>query len=1274
MKPLVSYLSFTGQTDCYAELPLDVLAGATDFTIEVKLSTTSTKNTGDAWTWGTIAGRKIPYFGKDDFGFCVNNGKLCFWCSPASKGTSNSNTQAVTSSVTVNDGEIHKVAVVSSNGAIDLYCDGVNVAHTDNVNAKITDAQTILLAYDSDSNSYLQMDLYEARFWNVARSAAEIFADITGTETGLQGWYLPTAEGLKDYSGNDRHATLYGSPAYTKPTLKVWLPFDESATFDRCGGTWTATGTPVIENSALKLDGASYLKMTEPFEFTGQPFTVSCKFSGTSNTTGGDVCLWQMYIGNSKRIQLGIETSGKLDIWKDRDSTVYIRTAASVLDGQIHHAECDFDGATWYLFLDGVLIGTQAHTGKAQDYSLYIGVNYQTNRRFTGTVDEFQIYDNIALHTENFTPPTSADYAELSLSLGYPATLTKTFDVERKVAAPVQVNFDVQRVLWQKWFYYNAGSADTLTISGTTLTNLPATKSKTGSAFYQTARQKCFDLPSTNEIWIKFDVYFDGENRWRAYNDGANGTTGITAQTTTELSFFSNGTNVQQLARETVAKNQLQTVLLHMISGTTDGIIEAWVDDVFIYQYEGDVNHGELFEDLYLQSDGSGTFFSNVIISNSEIDFCEGFQIFSADVERRVSNAVEVSFDVQRKVNNVFDLALFADVMIKDVLSLTLSADIERRTTLSFELDCDLELLDVISVEFLADIKRAVPAKLVLFPTDTSKYFSGDSQSSSIGGGQSSTPVVIPPLEDIPSPINNTEGLQSLEIVLAEQQVSPQYNFTGIRKHNILDVIAGNYLDYSYDVVVEKRRQEGVLYSYNCFVDLNKLLYEQIKYTTKTTVESDSDDTDKDTEPKYISASEHAKKIAKVIGLTAKISFKDFTSTVLAEDMGGATYADYIRDIFGWTSRVPHKLINIFEHDGYLYFVQRGSEENKINISHVPHSTPVITQEYVRIFWGSSPDTKTEITSIQKYNPKNHEYPQLGEIPGLDISDLKEELETPVTYPYSSSQIHDSNKIEKVESNYTYNDENLISRSETITQGTDGQGTRVVTEYYYEELPSGRKFLAREIKETYTINGSFESYDGRTIIEHSPLMQGQEHVAKIDEDGDATDIVGQALPNARVSPYLEQQWRDEEKARKDQIKQEIYDRINKWGQDYQEFYQEYHDNIKAYIDALGDDWETSTKTKTINGWLPYDASFPVYDEKSLRRITKWIKDLNGTIKETVNVSIYNYPHLINFNDAIFFNNEYYFLVNNTPRTTARIFNEQNLTLVRWIGLPVEEEE
>lgn len=807
------YLSFTGQSGCYAELPLEVLAGATTFTIEAKISTTSAKSSSNNWTWGTIAGREIGGHWQDDFGFCVNNGKLCFWAEPISGGSSSTNN--TTSNAVVNDGAIHDVAVVSSNGAIDLYCDGVSVAHTDNVNAKISSAQTILLSWDSNDNSYLKMNLYELRCWSVARSSAEIAANISGNEAGLEGWYKPSADGLQDYSGNSRHATLYGSPAYvpegsslwTQPVLTangtigqgdfavasgggaesdaykafdnsassyvnkmnsgawlefysrisltisdivitsegslpsqgvfqvsndsgetwvevgswqdtdglgesahvvfddgtvtgkyfrfvsqgkslakpnnnadfsnvvitatydkssyfqslvdnlvVWLPFDNSTTEDLCGNEWTATDSPTISETnaingkALQLDGSSYLQLDGEITLGGQDFTICGRAKvDTSNK------LWYpgLFSFNNKQLRLigvGENTDRLIISIKSSESTITNLNIANIF-----HYEIDYthSNGVWRLFINGTQVFSKtaslsrttystALVGSNGDSSTYDGMNW------SGTIDEFQIYDGIALHTANFTPPTAQDYRDMAEAMK-PSLLT--VDVERRISNVVEVTADVERKVIQAWRYVNLGDADDLILDAEIRTDLDGV-TKTGTAFYQTEQEKCFDIPATDEIWIKFDVFFDGHTRWRAYNGGVNGVTGITAQESTQdeygvLSLFANGTFLQNTEGVCEA-DQLQTVLLHMISGSSAGVIEAWVDGEKIYTYTGNVNHGADFADIYLQSDDQWTFFSNVIISNRKIGLNDGYQECSCDVERKLKNAIEFTADVEK--------------------------------------------------------------------------------------------------------------------------------------------------------------------------------------------------------------------------------------------------------------------------------------------------------------------------------------------------------------------------------------------------------------------------------------------------------------------------------------------------------------------------------------------------------------------------------------------------------------------------------------------------
>ena len=450
--------------------------------------------------------------------------------------------------------------------------------------------------------------------------------------------------------------------------LKVWLPFDNSATDDKCGNTWTVENiSPAIINDANSVsgkacdfDGTGYI-YSEPPELDTSDFTIdwweyipsslnsfTAEIIAIDGTTGTatrclDICY---YSSKTPRLYLGKGTGAG---WSYDNKTI----GTKLRDQWVHRAVIR-SGSTIYAFENGSLY-TSFSCGSlsisVSGSSLFIGNFKRANLPFVGMLDEVRFYVGTALWTANFTPPAKADYQALALDLDGSLPLEFVVDVERKVNNTVAVQFtvDVERIVHNKWRYVNLGDADDLILESTVLTDLPETQSKTGTAFYQTERAKCFDLPATDEIWIKFDVYFDGSKRWRAYNDGANGTTGITAQTTGELSFFANDTHVQN-STNICTENQLQTFLLHMVSNTTAGIIEAWLDGTLIYSYTGDVNHGEDFADIYLQSDGTGTFFSNVIISNAEIGLDDGFHKISLDTERRVENRYQISFDVERNI------------------------------------------------------------------------------------------------------------------------------------------------------------------------------------------------------------------------------------------------------------------------------------------------------------------------------------------------------------------------------------------------------------------------------------------------------------------------------------------------------------------------------------------------------------------------------------------------------------------------------------------------
>lgn len=1018
--------------------------------------------------------------------------------------------------------------------------------------------------------------------------------------------------------------------------LLFYLPCDRDLT-DLCGNTWSTEGSVSVDDRSLNFTGEGYV-YTDPPTLGANDFTFSWRefIPSSIDTMFADTICIDGATGNAPHA-LGVHFPSSaypyLYLGKGTGGSSWVldkkRMGNKIRDEWVHRAIVR-SGDVIYVFENGALYASFSfsYSIDVSTSLLSIGGLKRATRRFTGLIKEFQFYD-VALWTEDFTPPTDDDYFALAIALNGSAELEFSADVRRKVK-----NSDMT------WRYENEGvdwkllvDEETGNYYGVTLENLPESQSRTGTAFYQYSHEKCFDLPSTSEVWIKFDVYFDGSNRWRAYNGGANGATGITAQTTTELSFFSNDSHVQQIASGTVATNQLQTVLLHMVSGSSDGVIEAWIDEDFLYRYEGDVNHGEVFADIYLQSDGNGTFFSNVIISNEELTFADGFQVISFDLERNVEKTVEISFDTQRRVKNVVDIEILADVEIKDVLPVELAADVIRRVTLPLELSADVEIFDVIPVEVIADVNRAILTELALYATDNSEFFSGGS----------STTIVIPSLEVMPPAENNSDGLQSVEISIAEQQLTDQIRVIGVIPLDILYPVRGQYLDYICDMRVERVQKQGVLYTADCCSNIDELLFTQIAYKLPATT------TWQKVVTHYPPASQHITKIANALGLTPVMQFDNFLSTVLMDDLGGVTYNDLIRDVFSWSSRVPTMMINVYIRNGKLFVIQRGHEANVIDISDADKTLPIYTHELVRTTWGSAPWSKTkthEQTTLQ-YIPPDHTSGDDDEEPvhevrtdfyGIDSQGytiyryndkgLLVQTNTYV-YKYSTKQ----NTYTTVNHGYDDDGTNISTRSFTQSYGDEGESaSKSVNEKGYVILPNGEKFLSWEYSAQYQNNEGIDITDSDLVDSkytvHSPSRVGQKHVIQINGDGDISgEVVGQDTGDDRVTPFATS------KAQ----------------------------SLAQAFSGSGDNYEETT----VGGFSLYDSSFPIHDEATLIKVTNVLKWLNRKTRETVTLSIYNYPHVIDFNERIVLGGHEYFLVSNTAHTTSKIFNEQNLTLVRW---------
>lgn len=263
------------------------------------------------------------------------------------------------------------------------------------------------------------------------------------------------------------------------------------------------------------------------------------------------------------------------------------------------------------------------------------------------------------------------------------------------------------------------------------------------------------------------------------------------------------------------------------------------------------------------------------------------------------------------------------------------------------------------------------------------------------------------------------------------------------------------------------------------------------------------------------------------------------------------------------------------------------------------------------------------------------------------------------------------------------NDDGLIEKDVTIHEGEDGK-TKVETKYKYEDLENGRKFLAKEIATKYEWDAAHGwVFVERTLTEHTPLEQGQtKHVRKSD-DGDirggtiSPNSTNEAVVPPAVSTYVNGNNANSNKKWRNyfaDLNERIESASSNEGFAYDE--QTRLESLRAYKDwlnnvwwpAVNSTWVDETYTMTFYGLSLVDTSFPISQKGSmekLQQVTDALRNLNRKTKETVNVTLYNFEHLIDFNDKVILNGATYFLASNTTTTNQRIKFEQKLSLVRW---------
>lgn len=219
------------------------------------------------------------------------------------------------------------------------------------------------------------------------------------------------------------------------------------------------------------------------------------------------------------------------------------------------------------------------------------------------------------------------------------------FSTSRVLKGNITDLADTDREIKIPFRYDNPGYKERLIFPAHNIQPKDQTQSKTGYAFYigndHSSEEKetgIFPIPATNEFWFRFDVYStEGtSNRWRAYNGyyykkGIAGSTGSYGNTGSRVDGITrNEDNIltfaydKQVHEDKLTWAGLHQVCLHMIAGKANkgALIEYWYDGAKITAVtDKDVGPDDFyFRTIYLQSDGSDVFFSNIIISSDPLE------------------------------------------------------------------------------------------------------------------------------------------------------------------------------------------------------------------------------------------------------------------------------------------------------------------------------------------------------------------------------------------------------------------------------------------------------------------------------------------------------------------------------------------------------------------------------------------------------------------------------------------------------------------------------
>jgi hypothetical protein len=207
-------------------------------------------------------------------------------------------------------------------------------------------------------------------------------------------------------------------------------------------------GTSSYYNGALTQDGRVTTPDHATFEFGAGAFTVEGWFAFTATTTSCDLLSKRNDTGNQRSWALIYSSTAdqllfSISVDGTATTSVVVETGTWVpVLNQWYHLACDFDGTTYRLYRDGVVIGTGVVLVTAFDGTSVFAVGNRggNNSDFPGYIDEVRITKGVARYAGAYTPLISAfardgatGIVDVVLDIG---GVTDTFRITTQATAP----------------------------------------------------------------------------------------------------------------------------------------------------------------------------------------------------------------------------------------------------------------------------------------------------------------------------------------------------------------------------------------------------------------------------------------------------------------------------------------------------------------------------------------------------------------------------------------------------------------------------------------------------------------------------------------------------------------------------------------------------------------------------------------------------------------------------------------------------------------------